>query len=417
MSFFFTQLDDSLRPRGSRDPLGIELLWSGIGRKLVGNLTTVTRHLDNFIVTLVGFHLCVNETTGQTDWESFERFEQLTCRARVRRGLSGVIGVRRIRSSADFPLKLGSDRHARILDNPRQAGLWGLYSTALTSAGLTNELRRPTPLGEGIAEGFLATAHGDIWRLALDRRRLQVDEPDMKRMDKWVVSLLADSASRKLLANRLLSGSDSPQRWHGEVFEQAHAFIRDKKQVPPAREFLDWLSKKSELLQDFAHRALCFDETLTLSAITFDWLLGCHGHTAKKIEKDLAALAKWPFRQPTMPNFSAEMSGNNEWRARADGLATFIEAMAQGAWREATERLLSHHARVVSGRNGSPWCYWEQGRIKVVLNITPGTLPVADELSGRGFTTWMETRSNDFFLSAFLSILRQAHGTAQGEEA
>jgi hypothetical protein len=56
MSFFFTLLDDSLRPRGSPDPLGIEHLWSVIGRKLAGNLTTFTRHLDNFIVTLVGWY-------------------------------------------------------------------------------------------------------------------------------------------------------------------------------------------------------------------------------------------------------------------------------------------------------------------------------------------------------------------------
>lgn len=67
MSFFFTVLDDSLRPRGSRDPLGAELLWSRVGRRLVGNLTTVTAHLDNFILTLVGFHLCGDARNGQTD--------------------------------------------------------------------------------------------------------------------------------------------------------------------------------------------------------------------------------------------------------------------------------------------------------------------------------------------------------------
>jgi hypothetical protein len=158
MSFFFTLLDDSLRPRGSRDPLGTELLWSRVGRKLVGNLTTVTDHLDNFILTLVGFHLCVDQKGGQTDWDSFERFEQLTARARVARGLRGVIGVRRIGRSEGYPVPLGSGTDARILDDQRQAGLWGLYSSALAASGLTDGMRQPTPRGTEIARMFLVSA-------------------------------------------------------------------------------------------------------------------------------------------------------------------------------------------------------------------------------------------------------------------
>jgi hypothetical protein len=59
-AYFFTDLDESLRPKGSRDPIGLEPIWSQVGRRLVGNLTTVTRSLDNFIVTLVGFAVAAN---------------------------------------------------------------------------------------------------------------------------------------------------------------------------------------------------------------------------------------------------------------------------------------------------------------------------------------------------------------------
>lgn len=414
MSFFFTHLDDSLRPRGSRDPLGIEHLWSGIGRKLVSNLTTVTQHLDNFIVTLVGFHLCVDEATGQTDWESFERFEQLTGRARVRRGMTGVIGIRRIRNSPEFPVPLGSARAARILDNPRQAGLWGLYSTALAAARLTDGKRRPTTLGAEIARLFLSAARGDVWRLALDQRHRHVDETNMKRMEKWVVALLGNTIGRKALAARLLSGSDAPHPWHGEVYDQACTFIQGKDEVPSARDFLHWLATKSAPLQDFAQRVLCFDEALVLSAITFNWLLGCHGRPATEIDTQLATLVKWPFRQPAVPDFSDEIH-DDEWRQRARGLSEFCEAMARGAWREATERLLCHHERVANGRGGSPWCYWEDSRIKVVMSTTPGVLPAPHEIAGKRFSAWMQARSNDFFLRSFLSILHQSSGVAQGE--
>lgn len=411
MSFFFTLLDDSLRPRGSRDPLGVELLWSRVGRRLVGNLTTVTAHLDNFILTLVGFHLCVNENTGQTDWQSFERFEQLTARARVARGLSGVIGVRRIRQSEGFPVPLGSGRKARILDDQRQAGLWGLYSSALEESRLTDKMRRPTQQGSGIARQFLAAAPDEVWRLALDTQIEHLGEEDMRRAAHWIGALLGDPASRETLANCLLSGGEKPQPWQGEVFSQGRDFIAGKSAPPPARDFLRWLTEHSDTLRDYAARVLQFDEALVLASLSFDWLLGCHGRTAEQIDEGMAGLASWPFHSPVMPDFSAEID-DGEWRRRSAGLAAFCSAMAAGQWCQATEHLFTHHAAIAKARGGSPWCYWEAGKIKVVMSTTPGTLPVPADISGDAFAGWMGRRSNSFFLDSFLAILHQTQPPA-----
>src|ERR1035441_2622551 len=101
MSFFFTLLDDSLRPRGSRDPLGSELIWSEVGRKLIANLTTVTSNLDNFIFALLGFWFASDKKKGgDAEWEYFERFEQVTSRARVSLEHDGVLGTRSIKRGA-----------------------------------------------------------------------------------------------------------------------------------------------------------------------------------------------------------------------------------------------------------------------------------------------------------------------------
>jgi len=107
MSFFFTLLDDSLRPVGSRDPLGIEYIWSTVGRHLVGNLTTITDHLDNFVLALLGFYLCRDASRAQTDWTTFQRFEQLTSRARFAEKLGRVLGSNRIKLSSGSPIVLG----------------------------------------------------------------------------------------------------------------------------------------------------------------------------------------------------------------------------------------------------------------------------------------------------------------------
>ncbi|TCG09284.1 hypothetical protein BZM27_06495 [Paraburkholderia steynii] len=333
--------------------------------------------------------------------------------------MSGVLGVRRIRNSANFPVQLGSGLRARILDNPRQAGLWGLYSTALTAAGLTNGMRRPTDEGAQIVHMFLESAPCDAWRIAVNTQRSQVDEAELTRVQAWVVDLLSNPAARRALADRLLSGSGARHLWHGEVFDQASAFMQDKKgneDVPPARDFLHWLSEKSAPLQDFAARVLRFDESLVLSALTFDWLLGCHGHSSREIEDKMATLANWPFAQPSVPDFSYDIQ-DGEWRKRAQGVAAFCDAMARGAWREATERLLEHHAGVARRRGGAPWCYWEDDKIKVVMHTTPGRLPAADDITGEKFSGWMRSRSNDFFLKAFLEVLHQVDGIKQGASA
>ncbi len=43
---FFTALDPDSRIKGSRDPLGFEVIWTALGREIIGNLTTVTRSVS-----------------------------------------------------------------------------------------------------------------------------------------------------------------------------------------------------------------------------------------------------------------------------------------------------------------------------------------------------------------------------------
>jgi len=70
--------DDRARPKGSRDQLGIEAVWSFMGRRVVGNLTTVTSNLENFIVALLCcYHANSNWTKIDQVQEQFMRTEQL----------------------------------------------------------------------------------------------------------------------------------------------------------------------------------------------------------------------------------------------------------------------------------------------------------------------------------------------------
>lgn len=54
---FLSLMDDRAKPKGSRDPLGFELVWSYFVRKVIGNQTTITSSMDNFAVALLGFYV------------------------------------------------------------------------------------------------------------------------------------------------------------------------------------------------------------------------------------------------------------------------------------------------------------------------------------------------------------------------
>ena len=53
---FLTDLDSRAAVKGSRDPLGVQAIWTRLGRHVVGNLTTVSTSLRDFTTLLLGYH-------------------------------------------------------------------------------------------------------------------------------------------------------------------------------------------------------------------------------------------------------------------------------------------------------------------------------------------------------------------------
>ena len=51
---FLTLEDPRAKVQGSRDPLGLQPIWSRFGREVVTNLTTISRAVRGFAVVLLG---------------------------------------------------------------------------------------------------------------------------------------------------------------------------------------------------------------------------------------------------------------------------------------------------------------------------------------------------------------------------
>src|SRR3954452_10463756 len=80
--FFFTSMDPRAAVKGSRDPLGLQPIWAHFGRKVVGNLTTVTGSLRNFTTLILGLHfgerlIAAGDFPENQRVNLFLKFEQL----------------------------------------------------------------------------------------------------------------------------------------------------------------------------------------------------------------------------------------------------------------------------------------------------------------------------------------------------
>src|SRR3954465_8035498 len=82
---FLTEIDPQAAVKGSRDPLGVQPIWSRMGRHVVGNLTTVTTSLRSFTTLILGYYFAeriADEEQGDGDLAAFLRWEQLAAYAR-----------------------------------------------------------------------------------------------------------------------------------------------------------------------------------------------------------------------------------------------------------------------------------------------------------------------------------------------
>ncbi|GIM62456.1 hypothetical protein Pve01_76490 [Planomonospora venezuelensis] len=142
--FFLTDLDPNAKVKGARDPLGSQAVWSGFGRRVVGNLTTQTTSLDDFRVLLIGTWLIDRSAgAGIPRANVFVAWEQLASYARfIIRNRGGFRGINQVQLRVQRSTKqheaigVGPSRTSQILTNQAAYGIWGLYTAAASRSGI-----------------------------------------------------------------------------------------------------------------------------------------------------------------------------------------------------------------------------------------------------------------------------------------
>lgn len=137
--YFLTKQDPNYTVKGSRDPLGFQVLWQAAGRKLIPHLSTVCGTVKDFQILSTAYYL-KNEL--KIEDKAFARFfllfEQLMAYSRyytnTDEGFNGIDKVKKVFNSISKEVRI-SINHP-LLSNQRAYGIWGKYIRPFMDMGI-----------------------------------------------------------------------------------------------------------------------------------------------------------------------------------------------------------------------------------------------------------------------------------------
>ena len=412
--------------RGSRDPLGIAVLWSHVGRHVVGNLTTASSSVRGFTSTMLGYHFAELLAPAGRDREAFRlkaflKFEQLCGYARWRYNddgnLRGILEVRR-RLADGKPLTISAESVGQILSNQKVYGLWGLYSVPSKASGLISENLSVTPDADVfLRTEALAVLHkswnGASSRIAAilnaDRTNVQPTGKDEKLFRALAAALATrySASDKKFYRRHLITGEG------GKCALQATFAAMLESLLPRAAEF-DLASLKliireaddrkqetlAARLRDIQH----LEAVQVPMAALFGFAQARDGATVNDVVKDVGN--RWG---KGLAHINAQAIGELQTDiaavfGNADTGTRFYEfasALKSGDYRRAIELVLAHNEFVMRERGGAaPWIVVHNGKLDVrYRDANVEELPTPQELGN----AWR----NSFYINPLKSVIDQ----------
>lgn len=409
---FLTELDSRAQVKGSRDPLGFVPVWSRFGRRVIGNLTTVSNSVRGFTTLLLGYYLAeqARERWGRdvgTTLDLFLKFEQLAAYCRFHasehsdtdfRGVERV--SQKLAQTPSASVQIGAAQDTQILSNQKIYGLWGLFSVPARNSGLLNqeELTLTPPAKEHVERFLLPSLKSRGLKdpaMLLELLKPERVTVHLESRHAPLASALAGTLRPKVerkevgfYQRHLLEGGDGDatggrQQRLAELIRrlptdtdfdmgELQTVVReaDKQGWDELSSHLDAIGALEPLLvaatQAFA--LLCSRDGVELAAVTREledrWKGGLHFMHLKKLESELPTLVQGYSDEPA-----------------ARRLVDTAQALSLGDFAQALKLLLEQNAFVMRSRHGAePWVRLDGGKLKVHFADEIDTLSKKSEL-------------------------------------
>ncbi len=140
--YFLIKQDPNYTVKGSRDPLGFQVIWQEAGRRLIPHISTVSGSVKDFQImsTAHYFQKALDMEDGAFE-TFFILFEQLMAYTRYcsfrDEGFGGIDKVKKVFSGSPGQVKISlSDQ---LLSNQKSYGIWGKYIRPFSDMGIKND--------------------------------------------------------------------------------------------------------------------------------------------------------------------------------------------------------------------------------------------------------------------------------------
>lgn len=424
---FLTDIDPQAAVKGSRDPLGVQTVWSRLGRHVVGNVTTVSTSARDFTTTTLGYYFVeriADAGAKDGDLAAFLRWEQLAAHARFRVNdddrLRGIERVKKAKGDGNR-IRICADSSGQILSNQRTYGLWGLYTGPARESGLVDGSPiRLTPVGRRLVEevylptfgaGGLRNADPVVSRLAKPKVDLDVTGADRTFLNAVgkVLEPRLSRTERDVFRDHLLFGR-APDRTDGRQAALATALddtLDDNKwALSPARvrhlaKACRRLGTTGEAAAARLERIRVAESVLAPSVALFGLLMGSDGQTVAEVVTSVRQ--QWGGGVPVIdPSMVAELETElRDSTGDVDAGRRWVRianAMAGGMYQDVLHLLMEQNAFVMKARaSAGPWVDLSGERLRVrYRDENLGDLPERKELP----TLWRHS----YFLDALRTI-------------
>ena len=396
---FLSLLDDRAKPKGSRDPLGFELVWTHFGRKVVGNLTTITSSVENFTVALLGFYWA-HQIHGNADKDSrerliretFLRYEQLAAYLRYQSGSKEIMGITRVhKHMTDQAESLAISLKAQILSNQASYGLWGLYSSALKDSGLVEGSDRKLTaegmdLAATIAQGLNANEFIQLFRVDG-----QLSRHECERLAPQFWHAIRKETVRQNLTHILLRGRHNQSASVQEgLFAATEKLVRAGKLTGKFSQNLNQVqSVGSPELQKCLEEIQRVERVLVAANNVFYYLLTQdHRPVSSVVEQIESQAYDYEHLPETLPQGMTRRSSlceiNDNLRAR-------------NHW-GAVSAVIKLNAEVMKARGGAPWVTYDGDILNVKVKSETAVLRSREAL--------LDDWDYDYFLGSYFRIAK-----------
>jgi hypothetical protein len=411
MAPFLTDLDERAAVKGSRDPLGIQSIWTRLGRHVVHNLTTVSSSVRDFTTLILGYWFVERVAeAGARDAElaTFLKWEQLAAyaRAEVNKDLT-FRGVERVvRNLNDGPkIVLSSDRAYQILGDQKIYGLWGLYTVPARASGLVEaDPARLTPAARDFVERMylpmLTEGAGREGRAIINLLREPTARLDVRGKDAGLVDAVARVLKRRILAKERAFYRDSlvfggpedrtaglQRELAGLLLEPPFAESGFSWSPPAVGQLVKTARARGGEASALAHplERIRHAETL-LAPASFLFLFLLARGEATIADVAAALRERWGARITTIDvegveALKAEIGVAAGEPAAGERWVRVGERLASGDYAAAVQLLLEQNRYVMKSRSGAaPWVEEQGGRLVVRFRDEGGNLPTREEL-------------------------------------